>query len=120
VAIRVAERENNRKKDNEILLEEESAINSAIRTFLIKKKFNEKILFSNTQRNFFFFKNPISVIEKRTVHSYKNILLNIYSAFLNIFNMYNIFSFFFIFLFNKNFIYKNKLFFKNAFFLRII
>ena len=120
VAIRVAERENNRKKDNEILLEEEAAVNLAIKTFLIKKRFNEKILFSNTQRNFFFFKNPISAIEKRNVHSYKNILLNIYSTFLNIFNMYNIFSFFFIFLFNKNFIYKNKLFFKNAFFLKII
>ena len=42
VAIRVAERENNRKKDNEILLEEEAAVNLAIKTFLIKKRFNEK------------------------------------------------------------------------------
>ena len=120
VAIRVAERENTRKKDNEALLEEESTVDLSIKIFLKKKKFSNTVLFSNIRQNFFFFKNPLFAIENRVVYSYKNTLLNIYNTFLNIFNMYSLFPFIFLFLFNKNFIYKNRLFLKHFSFLKIV
>lgn len=119
VAIRVAERENNKKKDNEALLEQELPVNNAINVFLKKKKFKNSIIISNIKYNFFFLKNTLSSIENRVIYSYRDTLLNIYNTFLNVFNMYSIFSFFFVFLFNKFFFYKNTVFPSNACFFKI-
>ena len=119
VAIRVAERENNRKKDNEVLLEQELPVNKAINIFLKKKQFNDAIYVSDKKNNFFFLKKTLSSIKNRKIYSYRDTLLNIYNTFLNLFNMYSIFSFFFVFLFNKHFIYKSIFCLNKACFIKL-
>ena len=121
VAIRKAERERVKKINDDLLLEQESTIVQSTQLYLKLQKQKNIRINININSNLFFFKNPVFKIESRTIDSFQDSVLYVYSTYLNFTNAFLVYSFFFVFMFCSNYGYtffKNKLpiFFATTFF----